>query len=152
VRIEIVAPRDAENEEGGEQLARRLGLQRVRVARGGGSQTTGASLAPEVSAALTEADLRAGDVLLLAAGRTLYEAAQAPLPSMPGVLTVPAVGGMEEPDAWYQSNEIAREVAERIGGQLRLLNAPALPSARLHQQLDAEPSITRVTRLWSQAR
>src|SRR5699024_6978664 len=80
------------------------------------------------------------------------EAAHSVLPSMPGVLTVPAVGGMEEPDAWYQSNEIARHVAERVGGRLALLNAPALPSAELRRQLLAEPSIRRVTEMWQQAR
>lgn len=152
VRIEIIPPQDADTDELGAQVARRLALQRVWVARGGGGLTLGATLAPQLSAALTEAKLRPGDVLLLAAGQTLYEAAHAQLPSMPGVLTVPAVGGMEEPDAWYQSNEIAREVARRIGGRLTLLNAPALPSAQLHQQLLDEPSITRVTQLWAEAR
>lgn len=152
VRIEIVPPQDADTDELGEQVARRLGLQRVWVARVGGGLTTGAALAPQLSAALTEANLQPGDVLLLAAGQTLHEAAHSQLPSMPGVLTVPAVGGMEEPDAWYQSNEITREVARRIGGRLSLLNAPALPSAQLHQRLLDEPSIQRVTRLWTQAR
>src|SRR5699024_8624961 len=101
---------------------------------------------------LPAAHLRAGDSLLVAAGRTLHEAAHSALPPMPGVITVPAVGGMEEPDAWYQSNEIARHVAERVGGRLALLNAPALPSAELRHRLLEEPSIRRVTELWRQAR
>lgn len=152
VRIEVVAPHQTDDDELARQVASRLGLQQVWVARGAPGITSGASLAPKLSEALTTANLRAGDILLLAAGRTLHEAAHSVLPSMPGVLTVPAVGGMEEPDAWYQSNEIARHVAERIGGRLALLNAPALPSAELRQQLLTEPSILRVTELWAQAR
>ena len=152
VRIEVVPPQQADDAHLGEQVARHLGLQRVWVGRGARGLSTGASLAPQLSEALTRANLRPGDVLLLAAGQTLHDAAHAQLPAMPGVLTVPAVGGMEESDAWYQSNEIARHVAERIGGQLKLLNAPALPSAQLHQRLLDEPSIRRVTELWSRAR
>ncbi len=152
VRIEVVPPEQADDADLGEQVARHLGLQRVWVARSVRGISTGASLAPQLSDALATANLRPGDVLLLAAGQTLHEAAHTQLPSMPGVLTVPAVGGMEEPDAWYQSNEIARHVAERIGGRVKLLNAPALPSAQLHQRLLDEPSIRRVTELWSQAR
>lgn len=152
VRIEVIPPQQGDDTDLGEQVARRLGLQRVWVARGTRGLSTGAALAPQLSGALTTANLRPGDVLLLAAGQTLHEAVHAQLPSMPGVLTVPAVGGMEEPDVWYQSNEIARQVAERVGGRLTLLNAPALPSARLHQRLLDEPSIRRVTELWGQAR
>src|SRR5699024_9077700 len=152
VRIEVVAPHPSADDELARQVAHRLGLRQVWVADEGQGLTTGASLAPELSQALTNANLRTGDLLLLAAGRTLHEAVHSVLPSMPGVLTVPAVGGMEEPDAWYQSNEIARHVAERIGGRFASLNAPALPSAELRQQLLTEPSILRVTELWAQAR
>lgn len=152
VRIEVVAPQQAGDDELGQQVARRLGLQRVWVAGGAPNSPTGAALAPQLAQALAQANLRAGDILLLAAGRTVHEAAHSWLPAMPGVLTVPAVGGMAEPDAWYQSNEIARHVAERVGGRLALLNAPALPSAELHEQLLEEPSIRRVTQLWEQAR
>lgn len=75
----------------------------------------GVALAPVPSTALTQVGLR-GDVLLVAHGRTVYEAAQTELPRLPGVLVVPTVGGQEKPEARYQTNEITQQVAAKVGG------------------------------------
>ena len=49
-------------------------------------------------------------------GRTVYEVAQTELPRLPGVLVVPTVGGQDEPEARYQTNEITQQVAAKVGG------------------------------------
>jgi len=152
VRIEVIAPREADDEALAERCARLLGLERVWLAPAADEPFVGSALAPRLSEALTAAELRPGDVLLVASGRTVYEAARAGLPSLPGVVVAPAVGGQEEPEAWYQSNEITREVAARIGGRPTFLYAPALPSPDLHRILLDEPTIRRVLGLWRDAR
>ncbi len=64
-----------------------------------------------------------------------------------------AAGGQDEPEAWYQTNEITRMVAAGVGGRPVFLHAPALPGgADLHDQLLAEPSIEAVLGLWTTAR
>jgi DNA-binding transcriptional regulator LsrR (DeoR family) len=64
----------------------------------------------------------------------------------------PTVGGTDQPEAWYQTNEITRLVAERIGGRPTFLFAPALPGADLFQTLQTDPGIQRVLHLWPHAR
>lgn len=56
--------------------------------------------------------------LMVAAAELSYlkDAARTDPPAPPGVLLAPAVGGPDEPEAWYQTNETTREVAEKVGG------------------------------------
>lgn len=152
VRIEVVPPREADDHALAERCAEHLGLDRVWLVPRADEPFVGAALAPRLSEALSGAGLRPGDVLLVASGRTVYEAARAGLPPLPGVVVAPAVGGQEEPEAWYQSNEITREVAARLGGRPTFLYAPALPSPDLHPILLDEPAIRRVLALWESAR
>lgn len=152
VRIEVVPPHEADDDALAEICARALGLERVWLSPPVDDPFVGPALAPRLSEALTSSGLRPGDVMLVASGRTVYEAARAGLPSLPGVVVAPAVGGQEEPEAWYQSNEITREVAARIGGRPAFLYAPALPSPDLHRILLDEPTIRRVLELWKTAR
>jgi len=67
-------------------------------------------------------------------------------------VVAPLVGGQDEPQAWYQTNEIARQVAVGIGGTPRFLYAPAFPGARLRAGLVEDPEFGRFTQLWSTAR
>ncbi len=152
VRIEVVPPHQDDDDALAERCARVLGLERVWLSPPVDEPFVGSALAPRLREALTAADLRPGDVLLVASGRTVYQAALAGLPSLPGVVVAPAVGGQEEPEAWYQSNEITREVAARIGGRPVFLYAPALPSPDLHRILLEEPTIRRMLELWRDAR
>lgn len=152
VRIEVVPPRQADDEALAERCASTLGLERVWLVPSAEEPLVGPALAPRLSEALLAAELRPGDVLLVASGRTVYEAARSALPALPGVVVAPTVGGQEEPEAWYQSNEITREVAARVGGRPAFLYAPALPSPDLHRILLDEPAIRRVLELWSSAR
>jgi DNA-binding transcriptional regulator LsrR (DeoR family) len=112
----------------------------------------GRALAPAVGRALGEAGLLPGDVLLVSSGRTVYEVAQYELAPLPGVVVAPIVGGNDQPEEWYQTNEITRLVANRVGGRANYLFAPALPGVELYQSLLNDPSIQKVLHLWPRAR
>jgi DNA-binding transcriptional regulator LsrR (DeoR family) len=112
----------------------------------------GSVLAGAAGRALLAVGLDVGDVMLVSSGRTIYEVARFELPRLPGVIVAPTVGGTDQPEAWYQTNEITRLVAERIGGRPAFLYAPALPGAELFQTLQTDPAIQRVLNLWPHAR
>lgn len=112
----------------------------------------GSPLAAAVGRALLAVGFDVGDVMLVSSGRTIYEIARFDLPRLPGVVVAPTVGGTDQPEAWYQTNEITRLVAERIGGRPTFLFAPALPGPELFQTLQTDPGIHRVLNLWPHAR
>jgi DNA-binding transcriptional regulator LsrR (DeoR family) len=150
VRIEVIPPARVD-EDLAEQVRDALGLEEVFLAEDGAA-AGGMPLAPPLADALGAADLQAGDVLLVSSGRTVYDAAQLDLPRQPGLVVLPTLGGQDEPEAWFQTNEITRLFAAKIGGRPVFLYAPALPSADLHRTLVDEPSIRRVLELWESAR
>jgi DNA-binding transcriptional regulator LsrR (DeoR family) len=152
VRIDVVSPVVGNGTDLGARAAAALGLRSVRVAPYMARAGTAAALAPAVSSALAEAHLRPGDALLVSSGRAVYESAQAPLPNLPGVVVTPTVGGLDEAEPWYQTNEIVRQVAAKIGGTPVFLYAPALPGPDLHERLVEDHSTQRVLELWHSAR
>lgn len=160
VRIEVVPPAEAQRSDLSDRLARALGLERVYLCAplpspGPGRgivDVMGRALAPATGRALSEAGLLPGDVLLVSSGRTVYEVAQHDLTPLPGVVVAPTVGGNDQPEDWYQTNEITRLVANRIGGRANYLFAPALPGPELYQSLLNDPSIQRVLHQWPTAR
>jgi DNA-binding transcriptional regulator LsrR (DeoR family) len=160
VRIDVVPPAEASTSDLADRLARALVLTTVYLSPplpnpGAGRSTVdvmGRALAPAVGRALAGAGLLPGDVLLVSSGRTVYEVAQFDLPPLPGVLVAPTVGGNDQPDEWYQTNEITRLVANRVGGRANYLFAPALPGPDLYPSLLNDPSIQRVLHLWPRAR
>lgn len=152
VRIDVVSPVVGNGHDLAARAAVALGLQRVRVAPYTVRASAAATLAPAVSSALVEAQLRPGDVLLLSSGRAVYETAQAQLPNLPGIVVAPTVGGVDEAEAWYQSNEITRQIAAKVGGTPVFLYAPALPGPDLYERLVEDHSTKRVLELWQNAR
>ncbi len=160
VRIEVVPPAEARPSDLADRLARALKLTSVYLsaplpAPGAGRtivDVMGRTLAPAVGRALGDAGLLPGDVLLVSSGRTVYEVAQFDLTPLPGVVIAPTVGGNDQPEDWYQTNEITRLVANRVGGRANYLFAPALPGVELYQSLLNDPSIQRVLHLWPRAR
>lgn len=160
VRIEVVPPTGLTTGDLGDRVARALSLTSVYLSHplphpGPGRSVVdvmGAALAPPVGRALSGAGLLPGDVLLVSSGRTVYEVAQYDLVPLPGVLVAPTVGGNDQPEEWYQTNEITRRVANRVNGRPNYLFAPALPGPDLYPSLLNDPSIQRVLHLWPQAR
>lgn len=152
VKIEVVNPAQLTSGQLAEDLRRALGLRSAYVTPSDSGKQVGAVLAGAVAEALTATDLHAGDALLVSWGATLHAVAQQPLPSLPGVLVAPTVGGVDEPGEPYQTNEITRTIAVRVHGSPMLLYAPLQPSAALYPVLLQEASIRRVTSLWSDAK
>ena len=152
VHIEVREPGSVTAAELASELASVLGLRRAFVTPSASGVPPGTVLAPGVSAALEEAALAPGDGLLVSSGASVHAVAQQPLPSLPGVLLAPTVGGVDEPEEYYQTNEITRSVAVKVHGSPVLLYAPAMPSEVLHPVLLQDSSIRRVTSLWHTAR
>jgi DNA-binding transcriptional regulator LsrR (DeoR family) len=153
VRIEVIEPVEADLSALSAQTAQVLGLRAVHLSALPASPAApGAALAPAVAAALSNVGLGRGDVLIVSSGRTVFEVAQGDLPELPGVLVTPTVGGQDDPNAWYQTNEITRTIAAKIKGSPTFLYAPALPGPCLHERLLEDPSIRRVTQMWEKAR
>ncbi|AKS34366.1 sugar-binding transcriptional regulator [Mycolicibacterium goodii] len=160
VRIEVVPPEQLGPGDIADQLTRALSLNTVFLSHplpnpGPGRTAVdvmGAVLAPAVGRALAAAGLLPGDVLLVSSGRTVYEVAQYELVDLPGVQVAPTVGGNDQPEEWYQTNEITRLVSNRVNGRPNYLFAPALPGPDLYPSLLNDPSIQRVLHLWPKAR
>ncbi len=151
VRVEVVRPQHVERDHLAERLRDATGLRGVHLGTGRGPHLA-ASLGPVVHDVLAGAGLRSGDTLLVMTGRSTCEIAQGPLPPLPGVRVVPMIGGLDEADAWYQSNELTRQVAAKVGGVPLFLFAPAMPGPGLHEELLSDPSTRRVLDAWEHAR
>jgi DNA-binding transcriptional regulator LsrR (DeoR family) len=152
VRFEVIDPRETADSTLADRTAQALNIDAVHLSPFMMNAPIGAVLAPALSTALKGVGLVAGDVMLVSSGRTVYEAAQAELPQLPGVLVVPTTGGQDEPEPWYQTSEIIRQVAHRVSGTPVFLYAPALPGPDMYDMLIKEPSIRRVLELWGDAR
>ena len=152
VRIEVVNPSLASSSSLGLDLAAALSLEEVYLADGDQSRRLRVGLLPLVSEAMADMALAPGDVLLASSGRTIYELSQAVLPKLPGVIVAPSVGGQTEPEPWYQTNEIARAMAEHTGAHPAFLWTQALPSPEMHQFLQRDPDFQRIHRLWESAK
>ncbi len=151
VQIRVQDPRAADLERSGATLGEALGLRRVWVGERIFDQPVGRALGPQVGHALRAAHLGPDDVLLVSSGISVYEAAQTDLPALPGVIVAPCVGGTDEPEAQYQTNEITRLLAAQVGGVPSFLYAPALPRPELVGPLLTEPSIRRIVGYWARA-
>jgi DNA-binding transcriptional regulator LsrR (DeoR family) len=150
VRIEVTAQPPVDGLE--DELARQLGLEQAYVAQGTAApDDPGAVLASAVGQALLDSNLSAGDALLVSWGRATWSVSHADLPKIPGVVVVPALGGLNEEQPWVQTNEIARRIAARLEGSVLLLHAPAVPSAELRDSLLTDESIRAALTRWDDA-
>ncbi len=152
VHIEVRDPAAGELDSLAAQLKEHLGLRRVVVTPNVLNALPGAVLAPAVSKLLEEAQLHAGDALLVSSGATMLGLAHERLVPLPGVLVAPTVGGMDEPEEFYQTNEITRLLAVNAGASPVLLHAPVQPTEALYELLQEDPGVKRVTELWRQAK
>lgn len=151
VRIEVVPLRDRDESTLPGQLQQALGIESVRIGPTGTADRPGNSLRAELTRSLNACELRPGAIVMVASGRTAYELAHGPLPSLAGIQVIPSVGGVSEPEAWHQSNEITRAFAERTLGRPNFLFAQALPSAAMFESLRQDEEFQRVTSMWAKA-
>jgi DNA-binding transcriptional regulator LsrR (DeoR family) len=147
VHIEIRPPTSASRLSA--QLEAALGLRRATVVP---APPKGAGLQILVAPALEELGrltLGRDDVLAISSGATLWEVVRARrFPSLNGVRVVPALGGWDEADVRFQTNEMARRVADASGAEVSFLHAPALPSPELRKSLLADPDVAARLALW----
>lgn len=152
VHIEVRDPAAGELLSLAGALQEQLGLTRVIVTPNVLGAPLGPVLAPAVATLLTEAELRPGDALAVGSGATMLEISYEELVPLSGVFVVPMVGGLDEPEESYQTNEVTRRLAVRVGATPVLLHAPVQPSGDLYLSLQADPGIKRVMSLWRKAR
>ncbi|MFI6906411.1 sugar-binding transcriptional regulator [Nonomuraea sp. NPDC050394] len=152
VEIRVHRPETLEDGRLAAELAGFLGIQRVYLVPKVSGPKLGPWLAPGLARALADTGLEPGDVVLVSSGSTVYECAREGLGRFPGVTVAPAVGGQEEPQPWFQTNETTRILAEGLGGVPSYLYAPALPGPELFYSLQHEPSVRRVMDLWARAK
>ena len=120
-------------------LRDKLKLRAVHIAPGvADSADPGPVLSAPLDSALSEIDLRAGQIFVVGWGRAVYSLARAVTTPRPGVRIVPGLGGSDGDRPWFQPNEIARLWATALQGETRYLHAPAMVSSALLRSLLAE--------------
>lgn len=153
VRIDVLDLPSADVGDLAERLRDLLGIASVRIAPGNQIQQGYRGIGAQLAEELRELEIHPGDVLLISSGATIHAVAgMGGMPRMPGALIVPTVGGQQESDPSYQTNETVRRVAESTGAQPRFLFAPALTSPSLWASLQADPGFRSVVDLWDGAR
>ena len=146
MRIEV---RDLETPEDlNSRLSERLGLRRAAVVDAGDVSGL-ATLAGPVGTFLKDAGLAQGAVLAIGWGRAVREVIAAGLPRLPGVVTVPATGGMQQPAPHFQIGEFVRLAAEQTGGTPCFIHAPYLPSEEAREVLLRDPATADHLALWN---
>lgn len=131
----------------GQRLAERLGLRRVQVIDAAAA-TVPLALAAPLGAMLRAEVPGPGSVIAIGWGRAIRSVIEAGLPQIPGVLVVPATGGLQQQAAHFQINEFVRSAAGHLGGTPHFLHAPYLPAAGARDSFLADPAIADAVALW----
>jgi DNA-binding transcriptional regulator LsrR (DeoR family) len=131
----------------GKSLVARLRLRHAAVVEVPSSEALAALAAP-VGELLLEAGLRAGSVVAVGWGRAIRAVVEAGLPSIPGIITVPATGGMQQQAPHFQINEFVRRAAEQMRGAPAFVHAPYLPAPAVRDVLLSDPTIAESVKLW----
>jgi len=145
VRIEI--PDLVAVDELGAALTERLALEAAAVVETPSTSAL-AALAGPVGEMLGRAGLVPGAVVAIGWGRAIRAILDAGLPPIPGLLTVPATGGMQQHLPHFQVNEFVRLAAQQLGGAPHFIHAPYLPSAASREAFLADPAIAESVALW----
>ena len=104
------------------------------------------------AAARLAQELPAEGAIGLTGGYTVEALVDAlPAANHPRVVVVPLVGGWDSSNPHLNSNEIARRLAERLGGSVRMLHAPGLlDSEATTTALLSDSAVTATTRYWGE--
>ena len=152
VRFEVLDVTGPDITELEVQLRDLLGVQRVRIAPGDQREREFRGIGDLLGEELRRLDLRRGDVLLMSSGKTTHAVSRmSGMPDLHGVVIAPTVGGQQESDPAFQTNETVRNLVDRTGATPRFIFAPALPSPSLWRSLQADPSFVEITDLWARA-
>ena len=152
VRFEVLDVPTADVTDLERRLRELLGIDSVRVAPGDQSQRDHRGVGDLLGEELRRLGLRRGDVLLVSSGKTTHAVSgMVGLPELEGVIVAPTVGGQQEPERSFQTNETVRNFADRTRAEPRFIFAPALPSPSLWESLQADPSFSAITDLWARA-
>lgn len=136
------------------RLAARLRIEQVVVVPGDADRSPMVKREMgKVAADWLRRHAREGDIIAVAGGATVAAVAEmlAPAPVFRSVRFVPARGGLGE-QVEYQANTIASRMAQKTGGQYRLLHVPDTLSEEAYLSLSAEPHIKAVLDEVRQAR
>jgi DNA-binding transcriptional regulator LsrR (DeoR family) len=146
VHIEIRRPSSPQSLS--ESLRTELDLRRVVVVPASARSGLHVIVGPALEE-IARLELARGDALAVSWGSTVAEIAQSrQLPPLHGVHVIPAIAAFDEPDGRFQTNEIARRIAELSGADLHFLHGPAMPSPRLRRTLLADTDVSRRLALW----
>ena len=149
--VEIAVHAPLEESVLSSELAEALGLERTVVAHVGGRRPSLEAVASAALVELNRAQLGAGKVLGTSWGEMVSRVAAASPPmTLHGASVIPLVGAMDEGDPRFQSNEIARQLAERGGGNVVFIPAPIAPTAALALAISEDPYYVARLRLWDQ--
>src|SRR4030081_3281093 len=152
VRIQVVEPADVVTLS--DELARTLGLRRVVVVEATASRasSTGETAEHLIEPALKELaalQLTKGDVVGVSWGNAVRRIASAPAQiDLTGVELIPVIGGMEETDPRFQTNEIVRLLAEHTNANVNFLHLPARVSPELRMTLLQDTAIAARLAMW----
>ncbi len=135
----------ATSEHTSELLKKALALRHVMII----DAPEANALAEPVGAILKEEGLRARSILALGWGRAVRDVIRSGLPRIPGIITVPATGGMQQAAPHFQINEFVRMAAEQMGGAPQFIHAPYLPSREAREAFLNDPTIRDRVALWS---
>lgn len=153
VRFEVLDVPTVDLTELEDQLRELLGLRTVRVAPSDQVQREYRGIGDLLGAELRKLAVQPGESVLISSGETTHAVSgMGFLPEMPGVVIAPTVGGQQEPDPSFQTNETVRRFADRTRAQPRFIFAPALTSANLWASLQEDPSFRSIADLWAGAR
>jgi central glycolytic genes regulator len=96
-------------------------------------------------AVLLAREAREGDVIAVAGGSTMAEAAKVlkPSPAFGRVLFVPTRGGLDD-NLDLQANMVAADMARHTGGQYRLLHVPVILSEEARVSLLRDPGVAEL--------
>ena len=149
--VEIAVHAPLEESVLASELADALGLDRTVVAHVGNRRPSLEAVASATLVELNRAQLGAGKVLGTSWGEMVSRVAAASPPmALHGASVIPLVGAMDESDPRFQSNEIARQLAERGGGNVVFIAAPIAPTAALARAISEDPYYSARFKLWDQ--
>lgn len=147
VRITVAdyEPRHTELEA---QIRSRFGLSTVVVVKAleGLTNTDLRKAVGHFASDALNALIKPGDIVALAGGRTIYELVHhLPEPRNKALTVVQAMGSVDSNVSAFDSQEVGRVVAQRLGGSFLSLNAPAyIPEKRTRDALLKLPQVRAV--------